>query len=322
MKRTLLLISLITLTTSCQVKKPLRLIPIPETRIQAELPLVKEQDDFPINLANFSYDNSPEIKRALKKYSETGKAPIVKRAGFVQYPYGEVQPILNCQTNYGCDIELQAGEEVQAVILGNSPLWDYMIWESNQEQEPIPHVTIAPRVPSSKTNAIIGTNRRTYHLELISTKESDYVRSAKYYYPRERLENYRSKKRKNLAYKKLEEKNTRYQGLITSGKLPHEYLNFAWKIKAQKKISWKPERVFDDSRHIYIQFSDKTEFQDFPGIYKRTKDKKLSQVTWRIEEAKFSENKQTYLIVDGIFKELRLIGGFNGEDEIIIKKAY
>lgn len=310
----------------CNIKKPLTLVPMPQPQIQAELPILEDEEEFPINLDNFSYDNSPEIKQALKEFSETGKAPVVKRAGFVQYPFGEVQPILNCQENYGCDVELQAGEEVQAVILGNAPLWDYLVWESNQEHEATPHVTIAPRVASTKTNAIIGTNRRTYHLELLSSKKSDYVRSAKYYYPRERLEEFLASKRKKRAVKAAQDQRNARESLMSeianSGGLPYEYISFGWEIDAPKRISWKPSRVFDDGSHIYLQFPENVVFEDFPGIYIPTKGGNLSQVTWRTAKpsATKSREKGTYLMVDGMYQELHLIGGFNGEEEVIIRK--
>ena len=110
----LLLLGLI----SCQPgRQSLTLVPVIPR--ESETPDNKSEEDFPSPPSNaqLAYDNSPELKAAMKQFVSSGKAPIIKRTGFVQFPFGEVQPVLNCQPNYGCDIELQPGEQVKAVLL-------------------------------------------------------------------------------------------------------------------------------------------------------------------------------------------------------------
>ena len=318
--------SLFLFTAACHaVKQPLTLIPVNQSAPVDEQ--LKEEDLLPPLSGEFAYDNSPEIRAAMKEYSVSGKAPIVKRAGFVEFPFGEVQPILNCQPNYGCDIELEAGEHVKAVILGNEPLWDYLIWESNQQFEPIQHVTIGPRVSQAQTNAIIGTDRRTYHLELLSTTQSEYIRSAKFYYPRERLREFQTRQReqnKNDAKTAALEKRKRAIDEIASkGTLPYEYMSFGWEITAESSVSWNPIRVFDDGAHIYIQFPEQITFDDFPGIYAPLNDGKLTQPVWRTVQPEKGKSRETgtYIMVDGMFDELRLVGGFSDEQQtVVIKK--
>lgn len=320
----------ISLLTGCQaIKQPITLVPVNQPELDAQEESF-EQDDFPVaDEGSFVYDNSPEIKAALKKFATSGKAPIVKHAGFVQFPFGEVQPILNCQPNYGCDIELQAGETVKAVILGNEPLWDYLVWESNQQFEPVPHVTIGPRVSQAKTNAIIGTNRRTYHLELLSTTSSDYTRSAKFYYPRERLREYQAKMRNQKRAenrRSAQERRDKALGESLEGKsLPYQFMSFGWEVEAKESISWKPHRVFDDGAHIYLQFPEHIVFEDLPGVYTSAAGGKLTQPVWRtVTPAEGpSREKGTYIMVDGMFDELRLVGGFSGKQEtVIIRKKH
>lgn len=114
MSKIVVLILLILSGGCTPLKRPITLVPVNQPVVK--LPSVSlDNEDIPIDEQAFSYDNSPEIKAAMKKFAKTGKAPIVKRAGFVQFPFGEVQPILNCRPNYGCDIQLQAGETVKAL---------------------------------------------------------------------------------------------------------------------------------------------------------------------------------------------------------------
>ncbi len=307
-------------------KQPLTLVPLPQPGSEFMTEAV-EADEPPISAeTKFTYDNSPEIQAAVKEFATTGKAPIVKRAGFVQFPFGEVQPMLNCQQNYGCDIELEAGEQVKAVILGNEPLWDYLVWESNQQSQSVSHVTIGPRVSQARTNAIIGTDRRTYHLELISTTKSDYVRSAKFYYPRERLREFQSRKRKQELVEGRKasagKREQILQDISQSGGLPYQYVSFGWEITGGK-VSWKPLRAFDDGAHIYLQFPESVVFEDLPGVYAPTSDGQLAQPVWRTvkPDEKRSREKGTYIMIDGMFEELQLVGGFRGKQQtVVIKK--
>lgn len=297
-------------------KQPITLIPVHQATASSSDSLT-EESLLPNATAGFTYDYSPEIRAAIAEYSNSGKAPIVKRAGFVQFPFGEVQPILNCQKNYGCDIELQPGEKVSAVILGNEPLWDFLIWESNQNSTPVAHVTISPRVGQTTTNAIIGTDRRTYHLELISTANAEYVRSAKFYYPRERLKEFQAAQKQ--AAKKS---NHRTRMNSNASARPYEVMSFNWEVHAPRSVKWKPKRVFDDGAHIYIQFPENVIFEDFPGVYTPTADGGLSSVTWRTvsPDPSRSQEKGSYLMVDGMFEELQLLGGFRGKQQTITIK--
>jgi len=271
-------------------------------------------DSLPPSTAELVYDNAPELNAALKEFVSSGKAPIIKHAGFVLFPYGEVQPVLNCQTDYGCDIELQPGESVKAVILGNEPLWDYLVWDSNQQQETIQHVTIGPRVSQARTNAIIGTDRRTYHLELLSTNKSDYTRSAKFYYPRERLQQFQAKQK----HQKKQIPDPSKGDSATA--LPYQYVSFSWDITADSNVPWKPVRVFDDRAHIYLYFPEEIRFDNFPGIYTPVAGGQLTQPIWRTVKADAgkSRDKGSYIVVDGMFDELRLVGEVSGEQHTVV----
>ena len=299
--------------------QPLTLVPLADSQAD-DSPGVIEQNLVPTSPdTSFLADNSPELTAALKQFASTGKAPIVKHSGFVEFPFGEVQPVLNCQPNYGCDVELQAGEQVKAVILGNESLWDYLVWESNQESAPVSHVTIGPRVGQSRTNAIIGTNRRTYHLELLSTTKSDYTRSAKFYYPRERLREFQARQNKQQKAEAKQEQRQATKGLLEQGALPYRYMSFGWEIEAEDNLSWRPLRVFDDGAHIYLQFPENVIFEDFPGVYAPAESGGLMQPIWRTVKPDKGKSRDagSYIMVDGMFDELRLVRGFGKKQETV-----
>ena len=304
-------------TAACHTTQPLTLIPLADSQANNS-PGVIEQNLVPVSPdTSFAGDNSPELTAALKQFASTGKAPIVKHAGFVEFPFGEVQPVLNCQPSYGCDIELQAGEQVKAVILGNETVWDYLVWESNQESAAVSHITIGPRIDQARTNAIIGTNRRTYHLELLSTTKSDYTRSAKFYYPRERLREFQA--RQNREQKVQAKQQSQAKGQVEQDALPYQYVSFSWEIDADNDVSWKPVRVFDDGAHIYLQFPENVIFEDFPGVYAPTDNGGLMQPIWRTVKPDRAKSRDTgsYIMVDGMFDELRFTRGFGKKQETV-----
>ena len=319
---TLVCISLISLI-GCQAgRQSLTLIPVVPPEAEQQDNASDSDIPSPPSNAVLSYDNSPELKTAMKQFVSSGKAPIIKRAGFVQFPFGEVQPVLNCQPNYGCDIELEPGEQVKAVILGNEPMWDYMVWESNQQQVPLAHITIGPRISSERTNVIIGTDRRTYHLELLSTTKSEYTRSAKFYYPRERLREFQKDKKRQES---REAAGRSGLALQRTSSLPYQYVSFGWEIEANSDITWTPIRVFDDGVHIYIQFPEQVVFEDFPGIYTPAESGKLTQPVWRAVQPVpgKSREKGQYLMVDGMYEELRLMGGpASNQQTVIIRRKH
>jgi|GEM_PF-5390690 len=288
MKKLRTLAAIVIFSSGCHaVRNPVALVPVNAPALESRAPAFSEEPTIPISEDSLLYDNSPELKSAMKSFLETGKAPVIKRAGFVEYPYGEVQPILNCRPNYGCDVQLQAGEKVTAVIIGDETMWDYLVWDSNQHTQPVSHITIGPRDPNARTNAIIGTDRRTYHLELLSTTSVEYVRSARFYYPRERLTEYQAREKSRVSGQdRTSRKSTQaFENTSPTQSIPVQSISFAWDIDAPDDPSWKPDLVFDDSRHIYLRFPDDISMEDLPGVYIPTDSGNLSQPNWRTVQA-------------------------------------
>ena len=99
------------------------------------------------------------------------------------------------------------------------------------------------------------TNRRTYHIGLIARKDSkgEYVRNARFYYPREAI----------AAWNRAARQEREGMGLL--GRLFGEEapeisdasaLNFGYEIahKGRKAPSWMPLVAYDDGARTFIQF--------------------------------------------------------------------
>ena len=65
-----------------------------------------------------------------------------------------------------CDVELQAGEKVNEVIVGDSARW--MVETASAGETT--HLFIKPVDAGLETTAVVTTDRRVYHLRLVSQR--------------------------------------------------------------------------------------------------------------------------------------------------------
>ena len=88
--------------------------------------------------------DDPDIQAAMKAWKANGQAPIIRKDEFVQYPYGLTEAVVTCQPLRVCDIELEAGEEILNVSLGDSSRWLASPAFSGDGEGLTPHVLVKP----------------------------------------------------------------------------------------------------------------------------------------------------------------------------------
>src|SRR5437899_4394659 len=118
----------------------------------------------------------PDIQAAMQAWKAEGRAPIIRRDEFIQYPYGLTEAVVNCQPLRVCDIELEAGEEILNVSLGDSSRWLASPAFSGDGEGLTPHVLVTPTELGIATHPVITTTRRTYYLALVSRTDATHVR--------------------------------------------------------------------------------------------------------------------------------------------------
>ena len=106
-----------------------------------------------------------------------------------------------------------------------------------------------------RTNLMIATNRRTYHLELESVS-SGYMAALSWWYPADELVGLTARNDRAIA---------REAGSIGRG-LTLEGLNFDYRMNGYNP-AWKPVRVFDDGRHFFIQMPNSIIATDLPPLF-------------------------------------------------------
>ncbi|ACT58360.1 P-type conjugative transfer protein TrbG [Hirschia baltica] len=186
------------------------------------------------------------------------------------------------------DIALQVGEELVSVSAGDTVRWVVGDTLSGSGSTSRAHVLVKPISADIRTNLMIATNKRTYHLELESVS-SGYMAALSWRYPKD-------------AFAELTTKNDRAHARaansIESG-LTLEDLNFDYKLTGQSP-PWKPVRVFDDGAQVFIQMPENIKTSDMPPLFVVGQSGDAELVNYRI--------KNNYYIVDRLFRaaELRL----------------
>lgn len=186
------------------------------------------------------------------------------------------------------DIALQAGERITAVSAGDTVRWIIGDTVSGSGEGAQAHVLVKPIAEGLKTNLVIITDRRTYHLELTSDTET-YMASVSWTYPRDEL----------LA---LQRRNTEAQsasGQVIDTGLRLDQLQFRYAISGDNP-PWRPVRVFDDTHKVYIQFPARLDQGEAPPLFVVGPNGENQLVNYRVNG--------TYYIVDRLFAaaELRL----------------
>lgn len=182
------------------------------------------------------------------------------------------------------DIALEPGETLSAISAGDTVRWAVGDTASGAGTSRQVHVMVKPFAAGLTTNLVILTDKRTYHLELASTANTA-MEALSWSYPQESL----------IAAKAAAE-----QGPVTiDNGLQVDDLKFHYAMSGDNP-PWKPVRVFDDGRKVYIQFPDKIDRSEAPPLFVVDTDGQNELVNYRM--------RGNFYVVDRLFgkAELRL----------------
>lgn len=172
--------------------------------------------------------------------------------GKVIFLFGEVQPSVVCSPLQVCDIELQGGEIVRDVMVGDTVRWKVEPATSGAAAGQAIHLVVKPSEPGLMTSMVVTTSRRTYHIQLKS-HPSQYMARVGFEYPED-------------AATKLSDINARLEtSLGGQAGVPPEQLAFSYSIAGS--AGWKPTRVYSDGQKTYIQFPRSLSGQDAPVLF-------------------------------------------------------
>ena len=172
--------------------------------------------------------------------------------GKVIFLFGETQPSVVCSPLQVCDIELQGGEIVRDVLVGDTVRWKIEPATSGAAGGQAIHLIVKPSEPGLITSMVVTTSRRTYHIQLKS-HPNQYMARGGFEYPED-------------AATKLSDINARIQTMTNpDGGVPPEHLAFSYALNGS--APWKPKRVYSDGQKTYIQFPRILSGQDAPVLF-------------------------------------------------------
>jgi type IV secretion system protein TrbG len=101
--------------------------------------------------------------------------------GSIAFRFGESLPSIVCAILQLTDIELQPGEVVTQLNVGDSTRWSVESAVSGSGSEQIQHIIVKPRDIGLSTSLVVTTDRRTYHLLLVSDA-ADFMHNVTFLY--------------------------------------------------------------------------------------------------------------------------------------------
>ena len=228
----------------------------------------------------------------VKDWEGTTPAPI-QANGKVMYTYGASSPTVIGAPLQICDVELQPGESVNEVIVGDSARWMLETAKSGSTT----HILIKPVDAGLSTSAVITTDRRAYHLTLKS-QQAGHTPQVAFLYPGDSVTRLREKETKDAKEKEFKTAEVDGQTKDMS------QLNFGYEISGD--APWKPLQVFDDGRQMFIKLPAAVQSSDAPVVLVRNGGQD-TLANFRM--------KNLTLLVDGVFPEAKLISGVGSKQQ-------
>jgi type IV secretion system protein VirB9 len=259
-------------------------------------------------------ENNPKLTereyhslKLAKKWMNNGNKSFRGKDGKVSFLFGATMPRVVTAPLRITDIELQVGEKVREVQIGDTVRWMISPSISGEAPNEISHIIVKPTDVGLSTTLAIFTNKRTYHLNLVSRKKS--------YMPIVGFRYTDAINRKWDMYKNYMKKQDQAKSFsVSSNSTPRNIssLNFNYKISGS--VSWKPLRVYNDGIKTYIQMPKSMKFREAPVLMVLDKHDNKQLVNYRLKGDRF--------IVDKLFDEAILIVGVGSDQEkVLIQKS-
>ena len=237
-----------------------------------------------------------------KIWQSGGKArPLMSSDGKVVFAYGQSMPKLTCSPLRACDVEMEPGEKVKKVILGDGVNWQWDAAESVERGKQVQHIVIQPKDRELETNLIVTTDKRTYHIKLYSPKvEGAYINRMGFYYPSELVSSWSDKMGVEVAALAKEEGLNVMPIAVAPGQLSFDY-------KIEGDADFKPMRVFNNGEQVFMAMPDSMKNGENPAFLLIDESGKAMVVNYRRDVDKTTG--AIHYVVDKLFSKGELRRG-------------
>jgi P-type conjugative transfer protein TrbG len=290
----------------------------PPPKIVVETAPAKAVGPPPPTAAEILAAQPSEVREAVKEHDKKGEWPSYRTRTYMLYPYGEgAQPVIDCAALRTTDVQLQAGETVTDLAIGDQERWMATPASSGDPRNPVPHLALKPQAPGIETNLTIYTTKHIYHLVLRSRTRA--MQEVEFYYPEELLAALRAA---DDAAAKAEQESTQPTAMDPPGDTDGNVvklaavdpgqLNFSYEIDGPN-VPWRPLRAFDDGSHVYLEMPTSMQSSAAPALLIAAGGG-TQMVNYRV--------RGSYFVVDRLFEKGVLLAGVGRQqDRVVIAYA-
>ena len=247
-----------------------------------------------------------------KRWQDGGtsaKLPTAGSDGTIRFEFGTTQPSIVCAVLQVCDVELQVGEQVNSINLGDSARWLVEPAITGVGATEVQHLIIKPQDVGLETSLVVTTNRRTYHF-LLRSHRTQFMPRVAFSYPEDAAAKWE-------ALRNREVKERREATIPQTGEYIGD-LSFDYTVSGEAR--WKPIRVYNDGRKTIIQMAAAMAQTEAPSLLVVRKDggiftdEETVLVNYRVQGDRY--------IVDSVFDKAILIAGVgSNQDRVTIQRG-
>ena len=178
--------------------------------------------------------------------------PLITADKSVRFVFGASLPIVICAPLQVCDIELQPGEQVRSVQVGDAVRWSVEPAVTGVPPLEVQHVIVKPADVGLRTSLVVTTNRRTYRMKLTSDRER-YMASVSFAYPDEAQAKWTDLARAPHASSQKQRTGDPHDKTGTAARTEVlRTLSFNYELDGDDP-PWKPVRVYNDGLQTVIE---------------------------------------------------------------------
>lgn len=232
-----------------------------------------------------------ESLRIAQQWQQHNKVTVQGRDGAIRFLYGATQPSIICAVMQITDIELEAGEVINSLHLGDTARWMVEPAITGTAGAEVQHIVVKPMDAGLETSLMVTTNKRTYHMRLVS-QQKQYMARVAFIYPEVAIARFEKQK----AY----EEATRIKHTIPETGENIEQLDFNYAMQGN---GIKPLRVYNDGVRTIIQIP---HVEEAPTLLVLREGEEVL-TNYRLQGDRY--------IVDSLFDKAMLIAGVGSKQK-------
>lgn len=200
---------------------------------------------------------TPKEQRAVSIAAKWASKPVWPHPGpdgVVRFTYGATEPTVVCAALHVCDLELQPGEIVNNINLGDKERWSVTPGISGSGANLTTHMMIKPDDAGLSTDMVVLTTRRTYSIKLKST-QNDWMPRTGFNYPDD-MENEWEKYRSTMGW----------ASNATSAPKNIASSDLQFYCITGDNPPWRPKRAYTDGQRTYVEFPETLRYTTAPAL--------------------------------------------------------